>query len=275
MHNLLRYYRRNRKRILVVILGIVFVILLVQMLNFINKKENLKKSQSKIATNTNKSNDSVANKKLNESVIIGKETDEKKTTENTTIIKEFFSYCNDKKVNEAYSLLSEQCKELIYPTIDDFVNNYYSYVFNEQKIYDLQSWVKYEDCYTYKVTIMSDIMASGEKNDNTKSDYFTIIKADNGERKINLGGYVSRVKIDKQIKVNNVIILVNYKDVYMNYESYNITIKNNTDKTILLNRKENIKTIYLEDENEIKYNAYLHEIPDNLFIINSRSDDYF
>ena len=45
MHNLLRYYRRNRKKIIVAILGIAFIILLVKVLM---ESEGLKNTDIKV-----------------------------------------------------------------------------------------------------------------------------------------------------------------------------------------------------------------------------------
>lgn len=269
MQNLLRYCRRNRKKIIIIVLEIVFVILLVQILNYFVEKGNLEKSQINITkADTNNSNN---NSKVNTSVVMGEKTDQQGVEESTGVIKKFFDFCNSKNIIKAYELLSEECKEVMYPTLDDFENNYYSYVFDEEKIYDLQNWITYDKSYTYRISIMSDILATGEKDDNVKNDYITIIKDENGERKINIGGYIGRTKINKTIEIDNIEILVNYKDVYMDCEIYSFTVKNMSKNTVLLNRKENLDTLYLKDTNGIRYSAYLHEISNNLLVIRPRN----
>lgn len=46
----------------------------------------------------------------------------------------------------------------------------------------------------------------------------------------------------------------------MDYESYEIEVKNNTEKDILMDTKENLKSMYIKDSKDVKYSAYSHEI---------------
>ena len=48
---------------------------------------------------------------------------------------------------------------------------------------------------------------------------------------------------------------------------YNITIKNNTSNTILLNDGKTTKNIYLTDKDDVKYTALINEIPINTLTI--------
>ena len=49
----------------------------------------------------------------------------------------------------------------------------------------------------------------------------------------------------------------------MDYEVYEIEVKNNTGSRLIFNTKENTKSVYIQDENELKYIAFLNEIPDS------------
>ena len=58
------------------------------------------------------------------------------------------------------------------------------------------------------------------------------------------------------------------KDAYMDYEIYTFDVKNNTEKTSILGRVNDAENVsYLIDKNGLKYNAYVHEIPQNLLEI--------
>ena len=46
----------------------------------------------------------------------------------------------------------------------------------------------------------------------------------------------------------------------MDFETYTFEITNNTEYNILLNDNNNLDTMYLEDKNNIKYLAYVHEL---------------
>lgn len=268
MHNLLRYYRRNRKKIIVVILGVAFIILLVQVLNSFVEKGGLKNTETIVINSS--TNSTTINNKIKESAVIGENLQEKSAEKITAVIKNFFKYCNEGDIDAAYNLLSKECKEIMYPTLEDFKKNYYSCIFTEEKIYDLQNWISNSNYYTYKVDIMSDILATGNKNENKKTDYYTILKNEDNEYVININSYIGRIQIDKETTMDNINIKVNYKDIYMNCENYNFSIRNNSQNTILLSSNKSEKSIYLEDSSEVKYVSYLYEVPDKLLVIEHR-----
>ena len=44
-------------------------------------------------------------------------------------IKLFIQLCNNGKVDAAYSLLADECKETLYPTKQSFIDSYYGVIF--------------------------------------------------------------------------------------------------------------------------------------------------
>ena len=62
-------------------------------------------------------------------------------------------------------------------------------------------------------------------------------------------------------------ITVNYKDVYMEYETYNMTIENNGQTTVVLDDLKGTDSMYLEDQNEVRYNPYVHEITEDMMVV--------
>ena len=67
--------------------------------------------------------------------------------------------------------------------------------------------------------------------------------------------------VNKMQEQNGIKITINDRFMYREYEKYNITIKNNTDKTILISEKINSNDICLIDSNEIEYDSMLNEVP--------------
>ena len=53
----------------------------------------------------------------------------------------------------------------------------------------------------------------------------------------------------------------------MDYESYKYEITNLSDESILLNNNETIDSMYLQDEKNVKYSAYINELPQSLLEI--------
>lgn len=87
----------------------------------------------------------------------------KKEKEDISFISEFLDYCNDKKIEEAYSMLSEKCIKDNFQTIEKFKNEYVNKIFTYQKEYEIE---KEDDLY--KITILDGLLQSGG-SENRKS----------------------------------------------------------------------------------------------------------
>ena len=113
--------------------------------------------------------------------------------------------------------------------------------------------------YTYEVTIMNDYLSTGKKDGDVIKDYYTVMTVGDS-RKINIGEYTGRKVINRETKKKDITVKINYVDRYMDYEIYNITFENNSNSTVYIDTKEKKDTIYLKDENDLKYYAYMYEI---------------
>lgn len=51
----------------------------------------------------------------------------------TALVNQFLNYCKNGQVEEAYEMLSENCKKDLYSTKQEFENKYYKKLFAEQK----------------------------------------------------------------------------------------------------------------------------------------------
>lgn len=256
MNRLLRYWNQNKKKVLITIGIIVFIIIILQVLNVIAKQSNTK-TNNKIKTNIKD------NHKPTQSVITGEELPEQVTQENTDIIKEFVNYCNNKEIEKAYALLTDDCKQEFNNNIETFKSRYYNNIFKTKKTYSLELWINMSKTYTYKILYYEDnLLATGGAgiNDNIE-DYITIIKQ-NGENKININGFIGKEIINKSKSVNDVEILINSKSVYREYESYNITIRNYTANTITISDGETSEDICLLDKNNVQYVSFIEELPE-------------
>lgn len=267
MYNLIRFFNQNKKNIIRIILIIVFILLLIQGLNFLAKNNFFKKRYVK--------KNQYDNVELNEntliskdSVISGKEVDKAKLKSATDIINLFFDYCNSQNIEAAYDMLTDECKEEMYPSIEEFKRIYYDSLFDDgNKTITIENWFD----GTYQVRITGDILSSGKLDGNqTKQDYVTVVEQNN-EYKLNINNYVGRVKPKTQTTIyDNVDVTVDKIDTYMDYEIYTISVKNNTKNSILLDTGENTKSIYLLDKNNVKYYFYSNEILKNKLIIQSQ-----
>lgn len=258
MNRLIRFYNQNRYMIWISILILIAIITIIQILNkfaFEKKYEEDSSSENKIvATTINK----------NYSVITGKEVN----SEVSDIIEQFIDYCNNKEIEKAYELLSEDCKETLYPSVKDFQQKYYNNIFTEKKSYLYQAWIEGNQSYTYKVDFVDDMLATGEASKTSISDYYTVVK-NNNRYELNINKFIGIVNINTAQELNKIKIDVIRKRVYMNYEIYELAISNALNNEIKLDNLKKTKTVYLEDENEQKYYWYSHEmLEDDVLIRN-------
>ena len=100
------------------------------------------------------------------------------------------------------------------------------------------------------------MLATGKSNNGeVMQDHITV-----DDDKLNINNYIGRTNIEKSKENDGVTITINYKDAYMDYEKYNITVKNEGDTQITLDSLENPDTMYIEDRNGVKYSSYNHEL---------------
>jgi hypothetical protein len=263
MHNLLRLYRQNRRKVWTTLIFIVIVIALIQVLNAMAGKDYRQRQEEGILRL-----DGDISPVLNEehyAVVSEQEIPVFEAEKDQNIIDAFLKYCNDGNVQDAYNLLTDECKENIFPTIQDFTNNYYSKVFSEKKMCEKQMWVAEDEFHTYRVVLMKDILSTGKiESGSTYTDYYTVVKLADGEQKLNINNYIGRTQVARETAKNNISIQVTSKDIYLDYEIYNTGIKNNSQKTILLDSKRRTNTVFVKDDNDVEYTAYMYEIDETL-----------
>ena len=249
MNRLIRYWNQNRFKIIIIIIIIVFAILLIRFIDYI---VSIMPEENNIAQNnlTNYVGPT-------ESVLTGEEMT-KNQMQMVSTIYQFVDYCNAQNIEEAYNLLSQECKEELYTNIDIFTNNYVTPIFNNQnKIAAIENW----GGNTYKVQIKDNPLTTGINNtQDVFEDYITIVIDDNGENKLNINNYIGREEINKVGSIENIEITVLRSDTYMDYQTYTFKVVNNSTNEILLDDKVNMDSLYIVDQNNLKLSAYTHEI---------------
>ena len=255
MNRIVRWYNQNRRMIWIVILTIVGIIALIQTLdNYYEKNTKEESSSTNFSTTTYN--------KPNYAVVSQKETDETINEDSTEVINKFFDCCNSRKIEEAYNLLSEDCKKELYPTIDRFKQKYYNKIFSEKKIYNSVLWISNGSKNTYRLEIMGDILATGKTETMPIEEYYTTIYSD-GEYKLNINSFVGKEEINISNEDEDITIGILNKKVYIDYEIYQIRVKNKTLNNIIFNSKETTDSIFVQDKNGVKHIAFLNEIADS------------
>ena len=205
MNRFIRWYNQNRKSIWATIAIIVIIIGIIQLVNYFYKVKYEKELNSFEGQIQNKTVD-YNNVRVddNHSSLTGEEISESQETQ-IGVIDNFIKYCNENNLESAYDLLTDECKEEMYPTLENFQESYYNQVFNNSmKNVSVENWIS----NIYKVNVNEDFLSTGRySKEETIQDYITVVEVDN-QYKLNINGYIGREEIGKSKENNNIIIEV-------------------------------------------------------------------
>lgn len=268
MNKLRRWYNQNTKRIWIIIGSIALIIVVIQLLNYWSKIDNEKKLQ--VEEKSQNLNEIVEYNSINlseeKSTITGEDLSNKQLSQ-IDVIDAFMEYCNNQQISEAYALLSEDCRQEMYSTEEVFAEAYYEKVFeNNRKNISVENWIG----NIYKVKINDDFLSTGKyTKENTKQDYITVVEEAN-QYKLNINNYIGKKDINKTNEKDGIQIEVLQQKTYMDYQIFKIRVKNNLENSIILDDRQDINAMYIEDKNGIQYSAYTHEIDETQLELNPR-----
>lgn len=175
----------------------------------------------------------------------------------------YFNYCNNKQYEEAYQMVSDGCKKIYFPTLEDF-KEYIDIVFDENKIYYLQNFSNYNGTYIYRMRIMEDLMATGLTNKDNLYFYEEKIALKEEENKISLSlrQYITSENIEEIYEDEYVKINIKSKDVFYEQEIYTIEVKNKTSNIVVLGDSQEANEIILQVGSELRGTDM-----DNLYVV--------
>ena len=208
-----------------------------------------------------------------ETVISGDNVNDENYEQEESIINMFVEYCNNGQVAEAYNMLSSDCKEVLYPTQADFEQNYYQQIFSTKKICNLQSWINENNYTVYRVRFIDDIMSTGNYEESDKyQDYITVVNEEEDKQYLNINKYVVKEDVkDAEIETDEIYIQVQSMEQYIDYVEYTFSVKNKSDKTILMDTLEDISdTMYITTKTNKKRSSN----STNLNILDLKIDPY-
>lgn len=150
------------------------------------------------------------------------------------LIGQFVENCNNKDYEAAYNLLTEDCKNNIYPDIELF-KQYVDSVFPNKKIYNIQNFSNKDEIYIYTVNILNDILATGlnnEEDENVYSEKYVVIE-ENGQLKLSIRQYIGRQNLtyiyeDEYMKIKIESVDIKYDNII-----YNLNITNKSENYIV------------------------------------------
>lgn len=179
-------------------------------------------------------------------------------------IRVFIKFCNEEKIESAYNMLTDDCKEYLYPSKNEFVKNYYNNFFDTKK----EAVISTYNNNIYRVGLSEDSISTGyaDKNKETVIDYITV--TDN--YKLSISSFVKKEKIDKTQENEYININIKEKYIYADYEIYAINVKNLTKADIYLNEPIN-SSLFIQDKNRNNINLNIDEyIEDDFKVISEQ-----
>lgn len=256
MNKLIRIYNENRVIIIAFVIIIALIIIVIQTLNSIIEKQIEANTIANQETNTKSINNTEISPS-NVSVITGEKVQNNELKIN--VIQQFVKYCNEGKIENAYEMITNDCKQLLYPSLEHFKTVYYDRIFYINRMYTLENWYTNGNLTTYHIRYTEDVLASGSVSSSSMGDYITVVN-NSGKNCLNIGNYIGKETLDRTETQAGVTITISSIDLYMDYTIANIKVKNTTNNIICLDSKEEMKTTYLYDTNDVRYEAFLNEM---------------
>mgnify|MGYP004598697535 FL=1 len=261
-----RLINKNRKKILNSILVIVFVFLLIYGTNSILKSE----EDQKINDQNNNTQKNTTNVAKTESV--------QNSTDNGTIantMKMFVNYCNNKKIQEAYNMLTDDCKDAFnFSTTEVFEKNYVNIRFYEEQEYSMVKWSVDGNRALYLIKFYGDLLSTGGEGKESQ-EYYTFVKEDNGY-KININNFIYCEDKNIDVKKDGIEIHIGKMYVYDQYQEVEVSVKNTTENKIcLIGSESDPRNVYLENDSNVQYSVMYNKTGLEDGIVNSKNTNIY
>ena len=247
------FIKKNKHKIQNVLAKLIIVVIVVAIATIVL-------SNNKKISSTANNNQAEEIYKPSQTVIKGSDISSKQYKLDDSIVSKFIEYCNTGKIEEAYSLLSEECKNNLYQTIEIFKENYFNKIFSKKRSYNLQAWISKGKYTIYKIRYTNNMLSTGtyEKSD-VYQDYITLIK-NSKEEKISIGSFVMSEELGTETNTELIYAKVIKRNIYIEDEQYEIAIKNKTSNTILLDDLKDNNDIRLRNSSNETHSTYINKI---------------
>lgn len=168
-----------------------------------------------------------------------------------TLIDTYFNYCNKGEYENAYNMLSDECKTNYFNTLPKF-EQYIKQIFgNGGKIYNLQDYSNLDNTYIYNIRILDNILANGTTSGYGYYEEKITIKGDKEDNlKLNIGNFIGQEGMNIFAEDDYLRIEILSKSVNYDTETYKVKITNKSEYPIVLaNNKEEFEIgIYIGDQ---------------------------
>ena len=165
-HPFVRFLNQNRRQIRITIIAIAMFLLVLRFVNSLAEKQ--------------------IEKKANEANLYYLEVTD--SNEHKKVIQNFLEFCKKGDESSAYALLSSECKEKLFKTVNDFNSKYVVKNFSRNENYSISYSTSSNGKYYYLVNVSEDMLSTGKANVSTITQTFSVIQ-ENGVDKITIEIY--------------------------------------------------------------------------------------
>lgn len=180
-------------------------------------------------------------------------------------LEKFITYCNNKEYENAYSLLSEECKKDAYSNDIEQFKLYVNRIFPSKKIYSIQDYSNVDGKYIYQVKIFDDFLATGLTDSEYKfyDEKITIVQDENKELKLLIGKFIEKTDVKSVAEDDYVKIDIKDKNVKYDSEIYHVKITNRSEYIVVIaDGNTGFEEIAIDLGSEYRYrnDAYLENV---------------
>lgn len=264
MLNIVRLYNQNRRIVWLAVIIAIFCIAIISLINKAYQEQsqiNMEKVVQELAKNSESNKEKVSDivdyKKAAVPLTSGENVHSSVRDEIQGVLEQFIRCITSHQIQEAYSLLTRECKEIEYPSVENFAQSYCSDV--NGKTYDFQLWTSANSTYIYQVKFLDDLLSSGrDTSKNYLQDYITVIKQ-NGEYRLNVNKLIKMTQLNRTTESHDIKFTLKKVETYLDYEYYEIEIANDSQKDIILDSREQDNSVYVQNSDGLKIRSLLYE----------------
>ncbi len=170
------------------------------------------------------------------------------------LIKEYVEHCNNNEFEEAYMMLSSDCRKYAF---DYNVENFRSYVMIKMpvpKLYSIQSYSILDDKYIYSVKYTDDFLATGLTNEvySYTEEKMVFNKLEDGTIQMAVGGFYGVEDIKTVAENDYIKIDIQKRISKYDTEEYIVKLTNRTNDVIVIADGLSEEEVSLELPNEYR-----------------------
>ncbi len=177
-------------------------------------------------------------------------------------VEQYINYCNEGDYNNAYNMISEDCKTEYFGSITNF-SEYVKNKFYQKRNYAIQSYSTFNDKYIYTVKLFDDFLATGLTNSQYRYQEEKIVASYDEDKNIvfSVGNFIEKNTIQSVQENEYLKVDVKYQIIKYSFEEYAIKLTNRSNYTVIIQNSEaNDKEIVMNLGQELRNNEKTEEV---------------